>query len=103
MNIVVTPEPDGIALEEADDFRAFAVTAPRSLADDLAAHVRPVGRYDGEHVWVDREALAGLAGARADDPAWQEGLAAMVDFARDKGFLSEDGAAIRAHVEWADG
>lgn len=102
MNIVLTGEPSGITLEHPDDFRAFAVTAPRALADDLATHVQPVGRYDGEHVWVDRQALVGLAGPRAEEAAWQEGLAAMVDFARDKGFLSEDGTAIRAHVEWTD-
>ena len=40
------------------------------------------------------------SGPKATDPDWQSGLAAMVDYARKSGFLSEDGTAIRAHVEW---
>jgi hypothetical protein len=31
---------------------------------------------------------------------WPARFAAMLDFARDKGWLSSDGEAIRAHVEW---
>lgn len=52
------------------------------------------------HVWVTREELAGLAGERAEDPSWQEGLEKMFDYAASHGWLNEDGA-VRAHVEWS--
>lgn len=100
MQIVVTIDPDAVTLDEPDAFTSFAVTAPAAAAADLDAHLGPIGSYDGEYVWVDREELAALSGPKATDPDWQSGLAAMVDYARKSGFLSEDGTAIRAHVEW---
>ena len=100
MQIVITTDPDAVILDEPDVFTSFAVTAPADATADLDARLGPIGTYDGEHVWVDREELAALAGPKATDPDWQSGLAAMVDYARKSGFLSEDGTAIRAHVEW---
>lgn len=100
MRIVVTTDPDAVTLDEPDAFTSFAVVAPAGTADDLDDRLGPVGDFDGEHVWVDREALTGLAGTRATDPRWRDGLTAMVEYARSSGFLSDDGTAIRAHVEW---
>ena len=104
MRIVVTTDPDAVTLDEPDEFTSFEVVAPEGTpATALDGILGAVGRCDGEHVWVDRGALADLAGARAADEAWQGGLAAMVDYARSNGFLSDDGAAIRAHVDWVPG
>lgn len=100
MRIVLTTEPASSTLEEPDDFTAFSVAAPTGTADALDRALGPVGTYDGEHVWVERDALVDLAGESGADSAWRDGLAAMIDYARAKGFLSEDGTAIRAHVEW---
>jgi hypothetical protein len=100
VRIVVTTDPDAVTLDQPDDFTSFAVLAPVGTADDLDGRLGPLGHYDGEHVWVDRGALAGLAGTRATDPEWSDGLTAMVDYARRRGFLSDDGTAIRAHVAW---
>jgi len=100
VQIVVTTDPDAVTLDEPDEFTSFAVAAPAGAGADLDARLGPIGRYDGEHVWVDREALIGLAGSKASDTGWRDGLAAMVDYARNSGFLSDDGTAIRAHVEW---
>jgi hypothetical protein len=102
VRIVVTTDPDAVTLDEPDEFGSFEVFAPAGTADHLDARLGPVGHYDGEHVWVDREALAVLAGTRATDPDWRNGLTAMVEYARDSGFLSDDGTAIRAHVAWEE-
>lgn len=74
-------------------------------ADRLAAQLREVDQgawgelsADG-YVWVSREAIERAVGA--DDPEWIEGFAGMVAFARSHGWVSEDGARIRAHVETA--
>ena len=59
-----------------------------------------VGKVDGDGeamVRVDavRRLAAGSVGA-----TWDDDFAAMLDYARSKGWLSDDGASIRAHVEW---
>jgi hypothetical protein len=100
VRIIIAPETATVALEDPDDFTAFSVSAPADAEAALSDRLGALGDYDGHHAWVDREALADLAGERAADPAWREGLSAMVDYARAEGFLSEDESAIRAHVEW---
>jgi hypothetical protein len=89
-----------VRLRDPADFTGFHVAVAGGTLDDdrlptvLAAH----GRLDGEHAWITTEAVVELAGDAVDD-AWRDGFAAMVAYARDKGFLSEDGTAIRAHLE----
>jgi hypothetical protein len=95
--IVVADLPaDAVELAEPSDFTRFHVEIQGD--GDLAAVLAPFGRLDGEHAWIDVEALASLAGADAD-AQWRTGLDAMVGYARENGFLSDDGAAIRAHLE----
>lgn len=72
--------PAVATLEDADNFTAFDVVIERP-----------------EHVWISREQLIELAGARADDARWCEQLDAMVDFATSKGWVDGSGR-IRAHV-----
>jgi hypothetical protein len=102
MHIVVSTDHDNVTLEEADEFTSFDVLAPESARPRLGDLLSTVGRVEGDHVWVARTAVAELAGAGADDSAWQAGFAAMVDYARSKGFLSDDDLAVRAHIEWGD-
>ena len=100
MRIIVTTEPPGIRLGEPAEFSSFAVSAPGALRDDLNAHLGSLGEFDGEHVWVDLDGLVSLAGTSGTDPEWRQGLDAMVRYAREHSFLSEDGGSIRAHVDW---
>lgn len=74
--------PPAVVLHGAEDFRSFKVV------------VRPM-----PHTRVPVAVLEQLAGSRADDPEWQNGLAKMLDYARQHGFLDDRG--IRAHVEWS--
>lgn len=103
MRITIKKEADMPVLADADDFRAFSVDAPRSFEPELDNRLGDLGRYDGEHAWIDIDQLAVLAGGRATEPDWQEGLAAMTGYAREHGFASPDGTEIRAHIEWTDG
>lgn len=52
------------------------------------------------HIWVTREEITKLAGERATDPSWRQGLDEMFDYARAHGWVNDDGA-VRAHVEWS--
>ena len=55
--------------------------------------LRQIAR-DVAHPGVGRQRTAADLLRRDDD------FAAMLDYARSKGWLSDDGASIRAHVEW---
>jgi hypothetical protein len=92
----------GVTLQDAGDFQGFHVEVSGGPVDDarLAEVLAPHGRLDGEHAWIGTDAVVALAGDDADDE-WHRGFDAMVAYARDKGFLSEDGEAIRAHLESA--
>lgn len=93
-----------ISVAEPEILTAFAVRTGLD-ADQIAAQLRAVDEgswgelaEDG-HVWVSREAIERAVGDR--DPEWTAGFAGMVAFARSRGWVSEDGARIRAHVEAA--
>ncbi|HEY8525700.1 MAG TPA: hypothetical protein VIL48_12080 [Acidimicrobiales bacterium] len=104
MHLYVEPGQDGVVeLREADDFTSLKVVAAgpedwTALADAL----RAAASLEPPHAWLGLEALAGLSG-RGDDPAWRDGFAKMVDYARTQGWVNEAGSAVRAHVEWWDG
>jgi hypothetical protein len=89
-----------VTLREPADFFGFHVAVAGGPVDDerLPGVLAPHGRIDGEHAWIDRDAVVALAGDEADD-AWHAGFDAMVEYARSKGFLSEDSTSIRAHLD----
>jgi hypothetical protein len=51
-------------------------------------------------VWVLVVAGRGLAAGRVGG-SWESVFAAMLAFAREKGWLDASATAIRAHVEWS--
>ena len=57
-----------------------------------------VGRSEGDEVLMDVDAVRRLASGAG--PSWEADFAAMLEFARGKSWLTDDGQAIRAHVEW---
>ncbi|MEX2199848.1 MAG: hypothetical protein WD711_00515 [Dongiaceae bacterium] len=89
-------------LDDADNFRAFKVTAPKNMdRAALAAALGSVGRLheDGsEHAWIDEAELRKLSG-RADDKAWNDQASAMIDYAKRSGWIDPATGAIRAHIE----
>jgi hypothetical protein len=88
-----------VTLQAPDDFHAFHVAVAGGDVDDerLPGVLAPHGGVDGDHAWIATEAVVALAG-EVDD-GWREGFEGMVAYAREKGFLSDDGSAIRAHLE----
>jgi hypothetical protein len=56
---------------------------------------------DGSHVWLAVDGLKTLAGRLASEADWIRRLDGMLGYAGLNGWLSEDGTAIRAHIERA--
>lgn len=91
----------GPRLDDADNFRAFKVTAPKGLEGEaLGRALAPVGRLDadGAHAWIGEAALRKLAN-RPGDKAWHDSATAMIAYARKSGWIDEATGDIRAHIE----
>jgi len=89
--------PPRTRLVEPEDFSRFhaEVNGPRGPALDRTLRDSGVGRLDGDHVWVRR---AWLESQGVESEKWREGLDAMWTFAMSKGWVTSDGAEVRAHV-----
>ena len=108
VSVDLTATPADVRLDEPDDCRRFHVAAhgaavndgadPDRLGQALADHGS--GRLDGDDVWVQVEAVRRLAAGRVG-AGWETDFAAMLEFARGKGWLDPSATAIRAHVEWS--
>jgi hypothetical protein len=68
----------------------------QEAANGIAAACAGSATSDG-HVWVDIEYLR--RECNGSDPAWATKFKAMLAYASSKGWMSDDGAAVRAHVE----
>lgn len=99
MHITLDPATGAHALIDADVVTSFSVVVPDAAqlplrASDVPAALGwPAG--DGRHLFIRQDAVRSLAGER--DEAWQSGFAAMLGYAREKGWLSPDGSAVQAH------
>ena len=86
-------------LEDPDNLRDFKVVADsaKDSLDQVGAALAAAGAgiIDAGHAWISERWLR----AQNGDAAWQEGLGKVVDYARSKGWVDENGR-IRAHIEW---
>jgi len=106
MLIEVDLAPGSVTLTGADDFTRFHVSVlGRQDGTRLDAVLRATatGELDdasdaATDALVRVDAVRRMAG-RAD-AQWEAHFAAMLDFARTKGWLIDHGSAIRAHIEW---
>jgi hypothetical protein len=92
-----------VSLESPDDLKRFSVKVDASR-DDLNC-VQDAARVAGELVdadtmWVSQAWLRGVSNY-ADDAVWQDGVSAMIEFARKHGWVRDGSNDIRAHVVWA--
>jgi hypothetical protein len=99
----IEAEPATVVLEEPDDCGRFHVRV-RGGRDagklDDALQANSVGDLDGEgEALVRVDAVRRLA-TGAVGGTWEDDFTAMLGYARSKGWVSDDGASIRAHVEW---
>jgi len=99
--ITAAQEQGAVSLEEPDDCRRFQLTI-HGLSAGAAARMleaEGVGRLAEEDTaWIDIAALRRLAAGRVGAD-WPQRFAAMIDYARRKGWLSADGQSVRGHIE----
>lgn len=101
VHVDLTQDPPARLLLEPENFTAFKLTSHGGELPELAAALGDLGDVDadGAHVWLTIAALRSLAGDLASQPGWSKSFDGMIRYAGSKGWLSENGEAIRAHVE----
>jgi hypothetical protein len=89
---------DFARLVDAEDLTGFVVVLEGDV--DPGAEALAAGGVLGlgDHVWVRTDALRRLAGPMVT-PEWDEGFAAMLDYARTRGWVDDELGAVRGHVE----
>lgn len=100
--MIVQLSSDSARVAEADDCSRLHVTTslPADAVGD-ALRGSGIGHLDtDESVLLDRETLRTRARAAAHDDGWDERWDAMIAYARTKGWLTADDAAVRAHLEY---
>ena len=78
-----------------------SISRPKSANSDrtsLIAAIAPIGRSDGADFWIDIEKLKQLSG-RQLDPQWAKRFHTMLAFAKQFGWINEDGTEVRCHVK----
>ena len=93
MIVVIGPDRPPLLAHDTD-CGSFHV---QHVGGDLAAGLASVGGG----LLDDGQALVGVAWVRASSSAPSEAIDGMLAYAGSKGWLVEDGSAIRAHVEQA--
>ncbi len=102
MQVHVTPDL-AVELLAPEDLKSFKLVAAVPATDraKVEAALAGIARFDAEgHAWV-RESWIREASPLAGDAAWQQGVTGMIGYARKFGWVDDEAATIRAHVEWA--
>lgn len=98
----LTPVTPIVSLVEPDDCTRFDVVVHGS-ADlgelDRVLVAASVGRTEGDDALVTVAAVRRLA-AGSVAGGWEADFVAMLDYARGRGWLTDEGQSIQAHVEW---
>jgi len=101
--IRIIASSESIELEEASNFRAFAVRIEGAFGDPgiLAGLLgRMAPSSDREHAWISEKALREWPELSAE-PWWQEGLTKMIAAVQPFGWIDPANQTIRAHIEYA--
>lgn len=91
-----------VTLEDRDNFRAFKLVVEGHREDIEAVRRTLAGTAelpDAETAWISQDALRDRPEV-AQDAAWQQSFAAMIEKARPHGWIDDARQAIKAHVEW---
>ena len=103
IDIDLTGGSPTVQLVEPEDCKRFHVRVKGGDLEALSAALpaQDVGRLlpSGDAL-IDIDAVRRLAAGRVPD-GWEADFAAMVGYAKSKGWLDESGDAIQAHIEWA--
>jgi hypothetical protein len=102
VTVDLTAEPPALTLVEPDDCTSFDVTVSGTGDQshlDRALVDAGVGRTDGTEALVTVAAVRRMASGSVGE-GWEAHFEAMVDYARGRGWLTDDAQSIRAHVVW---
>ena len=91
-----------LELVEPDDCKRFHVAVHGGDHAGLAEALTAAGAGsldESGDAFIDIAAVRRLASGRVT-PGWDDDFAAMLAYAGTKGWLSDTGDAIRAHIEW---
>lgn len=92
-----------VEIIEIDNFKQFHIEASgdtNSLQAQFTQH--KVGSVqDAHHAAIAIDFIRAQAGELAQQTEWQTGFNNMLAYAKTKGWLTEDGQAVLAHIEWA--
>lgn len=100
--IVLIDEKKTVQLVEPLDFKRFhlEIRGDRATLPALRQAFAAYGTIDDDgHAWIDAEALRSWPGP-AQDPAYRAGIDGMLGYAAKKGWMSDDGKRVRAHIVW---
>lgn len=68
---------------------------------DLAGPLARFGERDGDHAWLDITELKASALGRVPD-TWIRDFESMIEYAKSRDYLSDDGTRVRAHLEFVE-
>jgi hypothetical protein len=98
-SMIIDVTASGVSLRDPRDFADFHVELAEHVDLAEALTVSGAGRATGDDVFVSTAWVRdAMAEREDDDEQWQTGFEAMLGLARSKGWISEDGDGIRAHV-----
>jgi hypothetical protein len=89
---------DFARLLDPEDLTSFAVVIEGDAEPGAEALAAGGVLGFGDHAWVRTDALRRLAGPVAT-PEWESGFAAMLEYARTRGWVDDEQGAVRGHVE----
>ena len=95
-----------VRVVDVDDLSRLHLALGEVTDDEADAALRDAGLgrlRDEETGLLDTAALRAAAGDLAAAQDWAEQFDAMVDAAREKGWVTDDGATLQVHVESAAG
>jgi hypothetical protein len=101
VTVDLVSNPPAVSLLESDDCTRFDVVVHGSADADLLGRVLVgdgIGRIEEDEALVSVAAVRRLAGSVSEK--WEADFLAMLEYARSRGWLADDGLDIRAHVEW---
>lgn len=96
----VRVSPGSVALDEPDDCTSFKVLLSEDAKENLSGllETTAAGRMDKEDVLVSVDWIRGECAGRIG-MGWNYRFANMLVYAAGKGWLSDDGSLVRAHIE----
>lgn len=99
MYVEVSPS-GGVSVREPDELGELAVRAPGLEEEDVSEALASAGcgSVDNGHAWLKIHELRARAGAQPAE--WVEAFEGMIDFARSRGWLTQDGERVQAHIEY---